>query len=189
MIAEFIKKENCMKKEITFRKITFDDVALFEKWSEKPHIRHTWPFEAYGSSAREYILKKIEGDGYDYPFFILVDEKPIGYIQYCDLFAYRNICQDLKGVFTNEPEGTYCIDLFIGEDCFLGKGYGTQIMQEFSDMLFSKHEVKRIVIDPWVENERAIRCYEKIGFKYVREAFDGVRQVQVMEKWSCERVG
>jgi [ribosomal protein S5]-alanine N-acetyltransferase len=152
------------------------------EWSKKPHIKHTWPFEEYGSSARDYILKKIKGDGYDYPFFILIEEKPIGYIQYCDLFAYRNVCKDLKGVLQNEPEGTYCIDLFIGDENFLGQGYGTQIMQEFCNMLFSKPEVKRIVIDPWVENDNAIRCYEKIGFKYLREGFDGVRQVQVMEK-------
>ena len=171
-----------MKDDIEFRVAIDRDIPLFLKWSEKSFIKDIWLFEEYNSSARAYIKGVVGGNGYDYPFIILDEGKPIGYIQYCDLYAYRNICTDLKGVFTNEDEGSYCIDLFIGEEEYLGKGYGSIIVQRFCDMLFLKVGVKRILIDPWVENIRAIRCYEKAGFQYIREEFDGVRQVQVMGK-------
>ena len=36
------------------------------------------------------------------PSSFWIDEKPIGYIQYCDLYAYRTLCKTKKGLFTQE---------------------------------------------------------------------------------------
>lgn len=37
----------------------------------------------------------------------------------------------------------------------------------FVQMLFEKLDVTRIITDPDPTNERAIRCYEKVGFKRI----------------------
>lgn len=165
---------------VDFRKMTIDYLPLYYAWAEKDHVKNTWFLDGYASV--DSIKETIEGNGYDYSLLILLDDKAIGYLQYCDLFAYRNICLDPKPLYKNEPEGTMCMDLFIGEDEYLNKGYGTSIVKKFCEFLFSQSGVQRILIDPSVDNLRAIRCYEKAGFKKIKEAFDGVTTIQFMEK-------
>lgn len=69
-----------------------------------------------------------------------------------------------KGPFTRENPGTFCIDLFIAESDFLNKGFGTEIIKQFTKKLIHELNAKKILIDPAAKNKRAIRCYEKAGF-------------------------
>ena len=170
-----------MKERIAFQKMTVDDFPLYFRWAEKEHVKNTWFLGGY-EPVESIKHKIIEGNGYDYSFIIMLNGIPIGYLQYCDLFAYKNLCPKPKGVFTDEPKGTVCIDLFIGEEDYLDKGFGTEIVGEFCRFLFSDSKINRILIDPAIENKRAIRCYEKAGFKKISEAFDGVTTIQFMEK-------
>ncbi len=73
------------------------------------------------------------------------------------------------------------MDLFIAEEDLLNKGYGTQIVQKFSDRLLAD-KAKKVLIDPSADNKRAIRCYEKAGFKQVRIAHDGTAECLILEK-------
>ena len=84
-------------------------------------------------------------------------------------------------MFTDEKPGTFCMDLFIGEEDYLDKGYGTDIVKAFAVYIFENFPATTIFIDPAITNTRAIRCYEKAGFKKVRDEFDGVTQCVVME--------
>lgn len=166
-------------QDIRFDPFNREYLPLFEKWVEKPYVRNTWFITGY--EPKEYIISKINGNGYDYPFVIVLDKKPVGYIQYCDLYAYKTLCAKPTGSMKDEPKGTYCVDLFIGEEDYLNKGFGTGIVKSFINILLAKSEVKRILIDPSCKNTRAIRCYEKVGFKFLRETFDGVETCYVME--------
>lgn len=163
-----------------FKSMTKEDIPLFLEWAKKEHVRSVWFFGAYETP--DYIYKKVEGNGYDYPFIILCDNVPIGYIQYSDLYAYKTLSKELKGVFTNEPPGSYCMDLFIGEEAYLNRGFGTQIVQQFSNWLLLEKKAKRVLIDPSIENIRAIRCYEKAGFVPIRKTHDGTCEVLILEK-------
>ena len=71
------------------------------------------------------------------------------------------------------------IDIFVGDE-FAGRGVGSEAMRRVVRMLIDEHGHHRIVIDPAIENEPAIRCYEKVGFRRVgvlqrhyREALSG----------------
>lgn len=163
-----------------FKPMTKRDIPLFLKWAEKDHVKSVWFFGDYEKP--DYIYEKVKGNGFDYPFIILSDHIPIGYIQYCDLYAFRTLAKDLKGVFTNEPPGSYCMDLFIGEEAYLNRGFGTHIVRQFSDWLLDEKQAHRVLIDPSVENIRAIRCYEKAGFSPLRKDHDGTCEVLILEK-------
>jgi len=161
---------------ISIRPFTREDLPLYYEWAKIPHVRDTWFLEGY--EGVDAIEGKIRPGGYDFPFIILLDKEPIGYIQYSDLFAYRTQCEDRKGVFTDEEQGTYCLDLFLATH--LGKGYGTEAVKEFCAWMKKHLPVKQILISPSVENKRAIRCYEKVGFQRIREAEDGVEKVVIL---------
>lgn len=166
-------------KEIAFQQMKPEHLALWNKWIEIPHVKDVWFIEGYEPA--EYMAKKLDGNGYDYPFIILLYEQPVGFIQSCDLYAYRTLCPKPKGVFTHEEPGTFCFDLFIAEEELLGKGYGTKIVEHFAQMLRDDFKAKKILIDPAVDNRRAIRCYEKAGFTKIGTVHDGITEVVIME--------
>lgn len=168
-----------MQTRITFKRLRQQDMPLFFEWAEKPYVKNTWFQEGYEEVNKYY--ENIEGNGYDYGFIIYIDDKPVGYIQTSDLYAYKTKCPKLKGLFTNEDPGSFCLDLFIGEEDYLNKGYGTAIVKAFVDKLFKDFKAKKILIDPACSNQRAIRCYEKAGFKIMRKENDGVTECYVME--------
>ena len=66
------------------------------------------------------------------------------------------------------------IDIWIGEAKHLGKGYGTEMMRLALVRCFAPPEVTEVLIDPLVSNHRAIRFYERLGFKFVEQRRLGV---------------
>jgi streptomycin 6-kinase len=164
---------------ISFQPMQIEHLPLWQKWIQTPHVKNIWLIEGYEPS--DYIHKKIAGNGYDYPFIIYLNERPIGYIQCCDLYAYRIKYLTPKGIFSQETSGTFCMDLFFGETNDLNKGYGTQVVKAFIQYIFKNFSAKKILIDPASDNLRAIRCYEKAGFTYVREDFDGITNCTILE--------
>lgn len=168
------------KNQITFKEFTLEDVPLYYRWAEEEHVKNVWFLDGY--QPKEYILKKIEGNGMEYPFLILANNQPIGFIQYWDVHARDLIEKEKHDYFTGSAPGTYGIDIFIGEKSFLDKGYGTEILLGFTKLLFDKYGAKRIVVDPSTENKRALRCYEKAGFKFAGSGNDRVSgEVAIME--------
>ena len=75
---------------------------------------------------------------------------------------------DWHSGFGPQPPGTRGIDQFIGEVDLMGRGHGSAFMRAFIEGLL-KSGVPRVVIDPSPTNPRAIRAYEKAGFRRERE--------------------
>lgn len=163
--------------QIEFKRFTEHYLPLYFSWAEKEHVKSKWFRDGY--STVESIRTKIDGsDKYVHPFVIIFNEKPIGYIQYYEMVS-GTIWKEME----SEPEGTVGFDLFIGEEDFLSKGYGSKIVAEFASMLFKNSEITRIIVDPFTDDQRAIKCYEKAGFSFVRQGIDDVGAgIYIMEK-------
>lgn len=56
------------------------------------------------------------------------------------------------------------IGMAIGDKRYWGRGYGTEAVRQFVRFLFTSYNLHRIDIDTFADNERAIRCYKKVGF-------------------------
>ncbi len=84
----------------------------------------------------------------------------IGYLQY---FPIVDEDENIK-----DEDRTYGIDLFIGEPHLWDQGVGTLALSALLSFLFESMDAKQVLIDPLVSNPRAIRCYEKSGFKKVK---------------------
>lgn len=167
------------KSTIQFTAFQTGHIPLWDEWCQKSHIKDVWFADGYEPPS--YITQKIEGNGYDYPFVIIIDEKPVGYIVCCDLYAYRTINPLPKGNFTQEDPGSYCIDLFIGNEEYLNRGFGTEIMTQFTQYVIEHFKAEKVLIDPETDNKRAIRCYGKVGYKFLRYGHDGVSGSTVMQ--------
>lgn len=61
--------------------------------------------------------------------------------------------------------GTAEVGIFIGNQQFRSKGYGTDAMGVLIDFIFSQTNINRIQLSTFSFNERAYKSYLKCGFK------------------------
>ena len=112
------------------------------------------------SKVREKYGPRVIGVDRVVPCFILYQGSPIGYIQYVPLTEEEGTINGL-----DDSEGAYGIDVFIGEVSLWSQGIGTTALSTLVNYLFEVLGALRLTIDPMVTNHRAIRCYEKCGFR------------------------
>jgi aminoglycoside 6'-N-acetyltransferase len=159
------------KGKITIRLMqdNIDDYRLMTKWLTDEHV-----LEFYGGrdnlSSLEKIIETYKpmviGDEAITSLLVYYSNIPIGYIQY---FALNEQPESDRQMYRLEQtENVYGIDLFIGETNYWNQGIGTKMLSAVVDYLFEALQAQKIVIDPRIDNIRAIRCYEKCGFAKVQ---------------------
>jgi RimJ/RimL family protein N-acetyltransferase len=83
-----------------------------------------------------------------------------------------------------QDPGARGIDQFLADPARLGQGLGTAMVRAFVAHLFADPAVTRVQTDPAPDNVRAIRCYQKAGFRPVEEVDtpDGRALLMVIEE-------
>lgn len=152
---------------IHFHPLALSDLAMLHDWLNRAHVVEWWG----GDDARptleqtiaKYAPRVFAEDGVS-PFIAKLDGRPIGYIQYY-------VAMGSGGGWWEDvtDPGVRGIDQFLCNETELGQGLGTRMVRAFVDQLFSNRRVTRIQTDPFPTNARAIRCYEKSGFRRIRE--------------------
>ncbi len=140
----------------TFAPFREEHVALMRAWLARPHVAEWWDDRTSIDEIREDYLTPSDVR----PFVVYLDDRPIGFIQ--SYFAHG--AGDGWWEFVDDP-GVVGIDQFIGEPELIGRGLGTAMISAFVARLFEDPVVTRVQIDPSPDNRRAIRCYEKVGFR------------------------
>jgi aminoglycoside 6'-N-acetyltransferase len=150
---------------ITLRTATVADAALLRHWDTQPHVME----------ARNISSDDLDDDDWDWDNEIprrlvwrelLIAEqehRAIGFIQiinpHLEETHYWGDC---------EPN-LRAIDIWIGEESDLGKGYGTVMMRLALQRCFATPEVTAVLIDPLESNVRALLFYERLGFHFVEK--------------------
>ncbi|MBS4193593.1 GNAT family N-acetyltransferase [Lederbergia citri] len=149
--------------KLVVRTLTLEDHLFLAKWLSDPVVLEFYegrdnPF------SEEKVLKKFynRNDG-TYRCIVEYERISIGYIQFYPLDD-----EDKKdyGYFDTNP--IYGMDQFIGEPYYWNQGIGQLLVQSMVQFLIKEKQAEKIVMDPQTWNERAIRCYEKSGFKKVK---------------------
>jgi len=137
-----------------FRSLTAADLPLIEQWLNRPHVREWWGDPVRGLAT---ISAHMSDPAIDV-FIVTHSDVPIGYIQSWDPHAEADHpCRD-------QPLGTRGIDQFIGEPDLVGRGHGSAFVSAFVERLFDAG-APCVITDPNPRNARAIRAYEKAGFR------------------------
>jgi AacA4 family aminoglycoside N(6')-acetyltransferase len=151
--------------EVTFRPMRDEDLPMLQAWIGRPHVREWWageeadmPFEEF----RAHYLPRVMAEENVTPYIVTLDGRPIGFAQ-----SYVAMGSG-DGWWENVADpGVRGIDQFLCEVSDLGKGLGTRMVKAFVAQLFADPAVTRLQTDPDPRNARAIRCYEKAGFRAV----------------------
>ncbi|MBD8069822.1 GNAT family N-acetyltransferase [Bacillus sp. PS06] len=144
------------------RKLEEQDKSLLVKWLSDPAV-----LEFYEGRDNPFDLEKVNRVFYhsednEVRCIIEFDQKAIGYIQYYPLD------EQSKKEYGFSNEIIYGIDQFIGEVEYWNKGIGTLLITSMITFLLTDKKTDRIVMDPQIRNTRALKCYEKCGFKKVK---------------------
>ncbi len=144
-----------------------EDYKLISKWLTDPDVLQYYygrdnPYDL--EKVRKKYSRRVLGKTRVKPCIFLIRNEPIGYLQYYPLTQKDKKSYQLEG----KKGKIYAIDLFIGEKQYWNQGIGPQILILCIGYLINTLHVDYIVIDPHVDNLRAIRAYEKAGFKKVK---------------------
>jgi aminoglycoside 6'-N-acetyltransferase len=134
---------------VTLRPARRDDLDRLREILLQPGVARWWggPRE---DPAFDVASDWLDGDETDAVFVIEVDGRTVGSIQFG---------QELEPDYRH---GT--IDLFLEADR-QGRGLGPDAIRAVARYLFDVLGHHRITIDPSAANDRAIRAYERVGFR------------------------
>ena len=151
---------------ISFQKLEIKDLPLIHKWLNTPHVHQWYDRDKQNSleEVEEEYTKYIKGVDPMSGYLVYFADKPIGYIQKYKIWDWPDFALAL-----GYDKSTAAIDIFIGEEGFLGKGLGCETIKKFlREIVFAEEGIMTCLIDPEPENKRAIKSYEKAGFKYIK---------------------
>jgi aminoglycoside 6'-N-acetyltransferase len=136
-----------------FRPMSAADLPTIKRWLGTPHVTQWW------HDPREQF-ELVRGD-LGHPdmaqFIVAADVREFAYLQ-----CYKVSAWDTG--LGPQPEDTRGLDQFIGEADMLDRGHGSAFIRVFADQLLDSG-TSRVVTDPDPANARAIRAYEKAGFR------------------------
>jgi aminoglycoside 6'-N-acetyltransferase len=133
---------------VVLRPLTEADVGRIVELGAHPEVTRWWP-----GLTTEDVGEKARGEEEGVTVLaIVVDGEVVGMIQHYE---------------ETDPEFRHAgMDLFLGAP-FQGRALGTDAVRTLARHLVRDRGHHRLVIDPAAHNQRAIRCYEKVGFRRV----------------------
>ncbi len=149
-----------MSAVITLRPAVRADIPLLKAWDQEPHVQFSDPKGADGSGWEWDEEIEAGWPGF-WHFMAEADSDPFGFVQVIDPHVEPTQYWGATG------PGHRAIDIWIGPAEWLGRGYGTTVMQLALGFCFADESVHTVLIDPIKENIRAHRFYQRCGFKPV----------------------
>lgn len=145
------------------------DLALLQYWDSKPQViaatggdaDFDWENELpHNPQWREFLIAEVDG-------------RPLGFLQIIDP------ANEETHYWGEVEDNLRAIDIWIGEESDLGKGFGTRMMQMALQRCFAGAAVKAVLVDPLASNTRAHRFYERLGFRPVERRMFGADDCMV----------
>lgn len=132
---------------VALRPLRAEDVGWVAGIQAEPGVLRWW-----GPPDEAELRRQADGSTDEVAFAIEEGGEVVGFIQY-----YEEEDPDFRHVG---------IDVFVGKDA-QGRGVGTDAVRTLARYLIDERGHHRLVIDPAADNARAIRTYEKVGFRTV----------------------
>lgn len=144
-----------LKGHKTFiRPLEEDDLDILYQWYNDQEVNYwssgAWPLNTL-QSKEQLAVKFLDGSPDTYSYAIL-DENS----EHIGVIGFKEV---------NMPGRSCAIFIVIGNKKYWGKSYGTDALITFIRFLFGQWNFHRISLDTWEQNIRAIKAYEKAGFK------------------------
>lgn len=142
--------------EVRLRPATDADLPLIRGWLRRPEIVRWWGPRATAEAeimlamgSEHALCRMVEADG-----------ETIGYAHAVDATLWGEALPD------GLAPGTWDIDIFIASTAHRGKGVGVRALDLLREEVFSSTLAVAVCVFASIANERAVRAYEKAGFRW-----------------------
>lgn len=151
--------------DLALRRLAAGDAPLLARWLSDPRVLAFYegrdrPFDE--AAVRATFLDRND-DGDVTQCIVLHQAAPIGFLQFYPLDAASRAeygyAADLRA---------FGMDQFLGEPDRWSQGIGTRLVAGVAAHLIAAYRAEIVTVDPRIDNPRAIRCYEKAGFRRAR---------------------
>jgi len=146
------------------RQAVLGDADILYHWDEKPHVKKAVSNDGTTSFEADWEDELASQD--DSMEFLIaeLDGRPIGAMQII------NPATEPSHYWGHDvPPNLRAMDIWIGEEAYLGQGHGAQMMTFAINRCFAEAEVEAILIDPLANNQDAHRFYKRLGFVFVEQ--------------------
>jgi RimJ/RimL family protein N-acetyltransferase len=156
------------EEALSLRPLGPDDLPQLHAWFRQDHVR-PWFGERSMEDVREEYEAYFDGRELVTPFVVLLGSRPIGMVGWSRFGDFPEMMESYE---VDDPDAANC-DILIGDLASTRRGIGPRVI----DLLLREHvfadpRITSCIIDPHEDNARAIRAYEKAGFRYLRTVRD-----------------
>ena len=143
--------------------IDLDDAEKFTEWLNDLEVisNLTLHSAVINVNSERTILEKLSKE-HNYSIIDIETNQLIGN---CGLFDLDHLNRKAE------------VGLFIGDKKFWNRGYGTEALRLLLDYGFKALNLHNIMLKVYSFNERAIKCYEKTGFKIIGKRRASLRRL------------
>lgn len=150
------------------------DYALFVRWRNEPRVAEWWttdddPAPTTLERVAEQYGPRTEDAAWVTSCIISLGDRPVGYVQF---YPWDREAEAAAEMGVPAIEGSYGLDIFVGEPDAIDRGVGSRTVALLSRYLFEACHATGIALLAPVGNERAHRAYEKAGFRKVKQTLD-----------------
>jgi aminoglycoside 6'-N-acetyltransferase len=141
-----------------FRRMTVADLPLLRGWLETEAWRLWW-------GEPETELENLAADLHEPAMRLWIvsqDGLPFAFMQDYAIHAWDD------HPYRDLPPGTFGVDQSIGVPAMIGRGHGSAFIRQHVARLFAEGAAF-VATDPDPDNARAIRAYEKAGFRILEK--------------------
>ncbi len=150
---------------LSLRPFGEEDMELLRNWLHKTYIRRWY------NSPESWLSEVAQRQGafsWIHHFIVMEGQTPIGFCQYYDCYNAK----DLEDWYTITRPGTcFSIDYLLGEEGYLGKGYGKALVKLLTETVQNREKARQIIVQPDEDNLPSNRVLLANGYVY-----DGQKQ-------------
>ena len=160
---------NITQDKIRIRTMVPDDSAVLLKWMTDMRV-----LEFYEGRDKRYTEELIYQDFFEedseddngaaMKVILEYEGDSIGYGQIYPITDEG--CEEYE--YDNRNETVYGMDQFIGEPDYWDRGIGTEYLKLVLQFLREEKQADAVIMDPHQDNVRAIKCYQKAGFRIIK---------------------
>ncbi|MDR2955958.1 MAG: GNAT family N-acetyltransferase [Prevotella sp.] len=147
-----------MNDTIKLKPVEDDNIKLLSIWLNKDYILKWY------HDADEWLheVKNRNGEfSFINHFIVSNNEEPIGFCQYYDCFDAQE-----EWYLAENPGKIFSIDYLIGEEKYLRKGLGKEIVKVLVRKIYEQNPEAEIVVQPEKENIASCKALLANGFVY-----------------------
>jgi aminoglycoside 6'-N-acetyltransferase len=152
--------------EVTFRRLTDDDLPMLHAWLNEPGVVRWWEGDdvSWDAVVRDYGTANPDPVEH---WIATVDGRDVGWIQCWAALDEPDEIEPWRPFGVTDADAG--IDYLVGEPGDRGRGVGSAMIRAFvRDVVFGLHpQYTQVWVSPYAANTASWRALEKAGFRYV----------------------